>query len=130
MVDDALQTAALRVVARGQTFDGVEGMIRWATVVAWRAVIADWRRQARVAPVEAIDGPFDNDPAKAVEDRSSLEAVAAALSGLSDAERELILGGSKTADRRKRSRRPCACAGTERGATWPSWSKSTRPQSR
>lgn len=96
MIDDAFQEAALRAWSRSEGFDDREGMVRWVTVVAWRQVIAEWRRRARVEPGAIPERPGGDDPVRTVEDRFALEVVVEGLARLSDAERSVIL--SVTAD--------------------------------
>lgn len=91
IIDDALQEAALRAWSHPGGFDGTEGLLRWVTVVAWRQVVAEWRRRARVEPGAVPEQPGGADPASIAEDRRALGAVREALARLSHAERDAIL---------------------------------------
>jgi DNA-directed RNA polymerase specialized sigma24 family protein len=93
-IDDALQTAALQALSRGQTFDDTEGLVRWVTVVAWHEVALEWRRQARVDGGPVPDLPDRIDPAVVVENRMTLDAVAEGLAALSSTERVAIATGA------------------------------------
>lgn len=91
VIDDALQTAALQALSRSQHFDTFQGLVRWATVVAWHEVIAEWRRQSRVRPEADMEDPKRSDPAELVDARLQLGTVADGLAALSDGERDAIL---------------------------------------
>ncbi len=94
MVDDALQTAALRALCRAEGFDSLDGLVKWAIAVAWHEVQDEWRRQARVAPGEIPEHPDRTDTPTVVEYRLVLDAAAAGLASLTRAERDAILAAS------------------------------------
>lgn len=116
MIDDALQTAAMRALKRSDGFDSLDGLVNWLVKVAWHEVQAEWRRQARLDPGEVPERPGSPDPAEVIEGRLALDAVADSLASLSDAERGAILGPEDRADdsiaitkmRRYRARRHLA----------------------
>ena len=91
VIDDAVQTAALRAICRREGFDSFDGLVSWVIVVAWHEVQAEWRHAARSHLGEVPENPVGPDPAAVVEFHIALDAVADGLPSLSDAEREAIL---------------------------------------
>jgi DNA-directed RNA polymerase specialized sigma24 family protein len=120
LVEDAIQTAAMRALSRTKPVTGgQEGIVRWTTTVAWHEVVAEWRRQSRVEATADLDPPGEGDPAPIVECRLMAEAVRAGFRSLSVGEQEVVLsrldetrhGGpepSRTKVRRYRARQHLA----------------------
>ena len=90
-IDDAIQTAALRVLQSRRRFDTIDGWVNWTIEVAWHEVQIEWRRQARVVPGELPELPDRHDPSRVVEGRHDLDVTRSALSALSAADRTAIL---------------------------------------
>lgn len=91
LIDDAIQNAALRALGRKEDFDTIDGLVRWATVVAWREVQGEWRRQAKSSAGPVPEQSDWSDPATEVEHRITLHAVVTGLKALSASEREAIV---------------------------------------
>ena len=89
-IDDALQSAALKVICHIDGFDSPQGLLRWVTVVAWNEVQAEWRRRARLAVGDLPEQPSAADTAVSVETQMQLDAVIDGLAQLSDAERRAV----------------------------------------
>lgn len=94
LIEDAIQTAAMRALSRTEPVaGGRDGLVRWTTTVAWHEIVAEWRRQSRVDSAPDFDPPGEGDPAPIVESRLMVEAVAASLEDLSLSEQEVVLSG-------------------------------------
>lgn len=90
-IDDALQTAALRILQSGRRFDTIDGWVNWTIEVAWHEAQIEWRRQARAAPGEVPDLSGGWDPAQVVEGRFTLDATRESLDTLRPNDRNAIL---------------------------------------
>ncbi len=90
-IDDAIQTAALRALQRAGGFDGIDGLVSWATNVAWHEVQVEWHRRARAGPGEIPEVPGGEDPGRVVAGRLALDAVVEGLATLKEADRHAIL---------------------------------------
>src|SRR4051812_4713332 len=97
---DILQETALRAMSRTENFDGVEGLRRWAFVVARHLTIEQARRRGAACVAELPDTPaVGADVATTVENRMVAEAVVSALLQLSASDQHAITAPFRPVER-------------------------------
>lgn len=87
---EVVQEVAYRALARDVVFDGVDGLRRWAFVVARNEMAQQARQRARVEPHPDPDSGATRDTADIVESRLATQAVTAAFVQLSASDQAVL----------------------------------------
>jgi hypothetical protein len=100
-VDDVVQETATRALEHSIGFTDAEDLLRWCNTVAWRVALNDRRSRRRLSdaplPERASRSVVENDALA----RYTLEAVAAVMPRLTDAERDALRPDAAPATSRK-----------------------------